>query len=77
MRQSLFDMLVHAPWGGRTLLEGAAVLDVFAGTGLGGNTTTIPSVTLTYTAVPEPVSSSVLLVGLAGLGFIRRKIRPA
>ncbi len=52
-------------------------VDVFAGTGLGGNTTTIPSVTLTYTAVPEPVSSSVLLVGLAGLGFIRRKIRPA
>jgi 16S rRNA (guanine966-N2)-methyltransferase len=36
MRQSLFDMLVHAPWGGRTLLEGASVLDVFAGTGAFG-----------------------------------------
>jgi 16S rRNA (guanine966-N2)-methyltransferase len=36
MRQALFDMLVHAPWGGRTLLEGAAVLDVFAGTGAFG-----------------------------------------
>jgi 16S rRNA (guanine966-N2)-methyltransferase len=33
MRQALFDMLVHAPWAGPALLEGAAVLDVFAGTG--------------------------------------------
>ncbi len=36
MRQALFDMLVHAPWGGRALLEGAALLDVFAGTGAFG-----------------------------------------
>ncbi len=33
VRQSLFDMLMHAPWGGRALLEDAVVLDVFAGTG--------------------------------------------
>jgi len=33
MRQALFDMLVHAPWGGRELIEGASVLDMFAGTG--------------------------------------------
>jgi 16S rRNA (guanine966-N2)-methyltransferase len=33
VRQALFDMLMHAPWGGRALLEGAAVLDGFAGTG--------------------------------------------
>ncbi len=26
-------MLMHAPWGGRRLIEGAVVLDVFAGTG--------------------------------------------
>jgi len=32
-RQTLFDVLTHAPWGGRTLLEGADVLDAFAGTG--------------------------------------------
>lgn len=32
-RQALFDMLLHAPWGGRELIEGAHVLDVFAGTG--------------------------------------------
>jgi 16S rRNA (guanine966-N2)-methyltransferase len=33
MRQALFDMLMHAPWGGRALLDGAEVLDAFAGTG--------------------------------------------
>ena len=33
VRQALFDMLLHAPWGGRDLVEGAHVLDVFAGTG--------------------------------------------
>jgi 16S rRNA (guanine966-N2)-methyltransferase len=33
VRQALFDMIMHAEWGGRALIEGAAVLDVFAGTG--------------------------------------------
>jgi len=33
VRQALFDMLLHAPWGGREVVEGAHVLDVFAGTG--------------------------------------------
>jgi 16S rRNA (guanine966-N2)-methyltransferase len=34
VRQALFDMLWHAPgWGGRGLVEGARVLDAFAGTG--------------------------------------------
>jgi len=33
VRQALFDMLMHAPWAGRALVEGAAVLDAFAGTG--------------------------------------------
>ncbi|NHN89640.1 16S rRNA (guanine(966)-N(2))-methyltransferase RsmD [Acetobacter conturbans] len=33
VRQALFDMLLHAPWGGRDCLEGARVLDGFAGTG--------------------------------------------
>ncbi len=36
LRQALFDMLLHAPWGGRNLMEGAAVLDAFAGTGAFG-----------------------------------------
>ena len=32
-RQALFDMLMHAAWGGRPVIEGTIVLDVFAGTG--------------------------------------------
>jgi 16S rRNA (guanine966-N2)-methyltransferase len=37
VRQALFDMLWHAPWAkgadGRSMVEGARVLDAFAGTG--------------------------------------------
>ncbi len=33
VRQALFDMLLHAPWGGNDAIEGARVLDAFAGTG--------------------------------------------
>jgi 16S rRNA (guanine966-N2)-methyltransferase len=33
VRQALFDMLLHADWGGRGVIEDAVVLDVFAGTG--------------------------------------------
>jgi 16S rRNA (guanine966-N2)-methyltransferase len=33
VRQALFDTLMHAEWGGRGLVAGAAVLDAFAGTG--------------------------------------------
>ena len=33
VRQALFDRLLHAPWGGRACIEGALVLDAFAGTG--------------------------------------------
>jgi len=36
VRQALFDMLLHAPWGGRDTVEGAQVLDIFAGTGAFG-----------------------------------------
>jgi 16S rRNA (guanine966-N2)-methyltransferase len=33
VRQALFDILIHAPWSERPVIENAAVLDVFAGTG--------------------------------------------
>ncbi len=33
VRQALFDMIMHAPWGGPGVLEGTRVLDAFAGTG--------------------------------------------
>jgi 16S rRNA (guanine966-N2)-methyltransferase len=36
VRQALFDMLMHAPWADRPVIQGAAVLDCFAGTGAMG-----------------------------------------
>src|SRR5947209_12490215 len=33
VRQALFDMLMHAEWGGHAVINDAVVLDVFAGTG--------------------------------------------
>ncbi len=33
VRQAMFDILMHAPWGGAERRAGAAVLDAFAGTG--------------------------------------------
>lgn len=33
VRQAVFDMLWHAPWAGRAMVEDARVLDAFAGTG--------------------------------------------
>jgi 16S rRNA (guanine966-N2)-methyltransferase len=33
VRQAMFDMLWHAPWAGRAVVEEARVLDAFAGTG--------------------------------------------
>lgn len=33
VRQALFDSLLHAPWAGRAAVDGASVLDAFAGTG--------------------------------------------
>jgi 16S rRNA (guanine966-N2)-methyltransferase len=35
-RQAIFDQLWHAPWAGRAVVEGATVLDGFAGTGAMG-----------------------------------------
>ena len=33
VRQAVFDRLLHASWAGRAVVEGAQVLDAFAGTG--------------------------------------------
>jgi hypothetical protein len=36
---------------------------------------TMSTATISFTRVPEPVSTSLLVVGMAGLGFVRRKTR--
>lgn len=33
VRQTVFDVLWHAPWAGRAVIDGARVLDAFAGSG--------------------------------------------
>jgi hypothetical protein len=38
---------------------------------------TMNTAKLTFSAVPEPVSSSLLAIGVVGLGFVRRKARRA
>jgi hypothetical protein len=40
-----------------------------------GTTVTLNSATFTYTTAPEPISSSILGVGLAGISFVRWKKR--
>ena len=38
-----------------------------------GDPTSIGSVTINYNVVPEPATGLMLLAGLAGIGFLRRK----
>jgi hypothetical protein len=49
--------------------------DFRAGSAIFTGAATMNSATLTFTAAPEPISSSLLAVGLGGLGFVRRKTR--
>jgi len=45
------------------------------GSPLTSGSLTMSTATISFTRVPEPVSTSLLVVGIAGLGFVRRKTR--
>ncbi|MEA2769671.1 MAG: hypothetical protein QOD93_2633 [Acetobacteraceae bacterium] len=49
--------------------------DFRAGSSVFTDPATMNTATLKFVAAPEPVSASLLAVGIAGLGFVRRKFR--
>jgi 16S rRNA (guanine966-N2)-methyltransferase len=66
-RQALFDMLWHAPWAGRGVIEGARVLDAFAGTGALGIEVLSRGGAEVVFLENDPAALSVLRANVAGL----------
>jgi len=68
LRQALFDMLLHAPWGGADAVAGARVLDAFAGTGaLGLEALSRGAAHATFMEV-DRAALATLRANVAGLG---------
>jgi 16S rRNA (guanine966-N2)-methyltransferase len=60
VRQALFDTLLHASWGGRDVVDGAAVLDAFAGTGaLGLEAVSRGAGTATFFDIDAPALAAI------------------
>ncbi len=71
-RQALFDMLLHAPWADADALEGASVLDVFAGTGaLGLEALSRGAASATFIE-REPAALRALRMNVAACGAERQ-----
>jgi 16S rRNA (guanine966-N2)-methyltransferase len=71
-RQALFDMLLHAPWAGRDAIEGALVLDAFAGTGaLGLEALSRGAATATFIE-RDPAALRTLRTNIAACGAEQR-----
>ncbi len=71
-RQALFDMLLHAPWGGRAVVEGAAVLDAFAGTGALGLEALSRGAAQAVFIEREPAALAALRANIAACGAAAR-----
>ncbi|WP_338665754.1 16S rRNA (guanine(966)-N(2))-methyltransferase RsmD [Pararoseomonas sp. SCSIO 73927] len=67
VRQALFDSLWHAPWAGRAAVEGANVLDAFAGTGALGLEALSRGAAQGFFMEKDRVALAVLRANLAAL----------
>jgi 16S rRNA (guanine966-N2)-methyltransferase len=65
LRQALFDMLLHAGWAGRAVVEGAAVLDAFAGTGALGLEALSRGATQAFFMEGDPAALAALHANIA------------
>ncbi|HET6184518.1 MAG TPA: 16S rRNA (guanine(966)-N(2))-methyltransferase RsmD [Acetobacteraceae bacterium] len=68
VRQALFDMLLHAPWGGWALIEGATVLDAFAGSGALGLEALSRGAARAAFIERDPAALRALRANIAGCG---------
>jgi 16S rRNA (guanine966-N2)-methyltransferase len=73
-RQALFDMLMHAPFAGRAVIEDAAVLDAFAGTGALGIEALSRGAAQAVFIERDPAALSALRANLAAVGGVARVI---
>lgn len=72
VRQALFDMLMHAPWGGRAFIEGSVVLDAFAGTGALGLEALSRGAARAIFFETDPAAIACLRANIAGCGAASR-----
>jgi 16S rRNA (guanine966-N2)-methyltransferase len=66
VRQALFDVVMHAEWAGRAAIEGAAVLDAFAGTGALGLEALSRGAATSVFVEADPAAVRALRTNIAG-----------
>lgn len=76
-RQALFDIIMHAPWGGHDLIAGATILDVFAGTGALGLEALSRGAGLAHFIENDPPALKALRANLAACKGAEGKIHAA
>lgn len=74
VRQALFDMLLHAPWGGRAAVDDAVVLDAFAGTGALGLEALSRGARCVVFCERDPAALKVLRANIAACGAGPRSV---
>lgn len=71
-RQALFDILMHASWGGRELLHDATVLDAFAGTAALGLEALSRGATQAWFMEQNAVARAIMAANIATARFSDR-----